>query len=79
VIKKDALLELLKKGLDDEEKAIPIYTKHLKSAVLWTGLEEKEAEEVRCIIEKLATDSEGHKKIVLSLIDSIERSGKDAF
>lgn len=79
MIKKDALLELLKKGLDREEKAIPIYTKHLKSAVLWTGLEEKDAGEVRRIVEKLATDSEWHKKIVLSLIDSIERLDKDAF
>lgn len=79
MIKKDALLELLRKGLDREEKAIPIYTQHLKSAVFWAGLSGKEAEECRRILEQLAVESAGHKKIVLDLIDYVERSDKDAF
>ena len=79
MIKKEELLELLKRGLDGEEKAIPIYTQHLKSAVFWAGMKEKEAQEARRILERLATESVGHKKIVNGLIDSVERSDKDAF
>lgn len=79
MIKKDALLELLKKGLDGEERAVPIYMGHLKTAVFWAGLEEKEAEEVKRILEQLAIESVGHKKMVLELIDYMERLGKDAF
>lgn len=79
MIKKDELLKLLKKGLDGEEKAIPIYMEHLKSALFWAGMGEKEAKEVKGIFEKLVNDSVGHKKIVLDLIDRVERSGKDAF
>lgn len=79
MIKKDMLLELLKKGLDGEEKAVPIYTKHLQSAVFWAGLAQKEAQEARRILEQLAVESAGHKRIVMELIDNIERSDKDAF
>lgn len=79
MIKKDELLRLLKKGLDGEEKAIPIYMQHLKSAMFWGGLPEKDAQEIKSALERLAVESVGHKKIVLDLIDHVEGAGKDAF
>jgi hypothetical protein len=79
MIAKEKLLELLKKGLDGEEKAAPIYTKHLEAAVFWAGLDDKNIKEAGLIFRQLAAESVKHKEIVLDLISYAEGAGKDAF
>ncbi len=79
MLTKKALLELLKKGLDGEEKAVPIYTKHLESALFWAGLPDKDIKEAKLIFKQLAVESAGHKVIVENLISYAEGAGKDAF
>jgi len=79
MVAKKILLELLTKGLDAEEKAVPVYTKHLESALFWAGLKKETIEEGKATFERLAQESTVHKGIIKDLIEYIERSGADAF
>lgn len=65
---KEKLIELLKSALIAEEKAVPIYNQHLKSAVFWAGLPEDKAAELRKVLELLAKESVAHKMIVDKII-----------
>lgn len=71
------LLKLLKDAKEVEEHAVPIYVKHLSSAVFWTGISREKAEEARKILNKLASDSMGHKNVVLQLISKINQAAED--
>ena len=57
---REKLIELLKQGLDAEEKAVPIYNRHLESAVFWLGLSEDRAATLRHALEILAKESSEH-------------------
>ena len=70
---------ILKNARYAEEKAIPIYTKHLRSAIFWTGMDEETVEKMRENLRILAEESEKHKKMVKYLIDVVEEEEKDAF
>lgn len=69
---KKKLIEALKDALIAEEKSIPIYTKHLDSAVFWTGLEQEKADKVKTILSELARGSMVHKQIIENLIKRLE-------
>jgi rubrerythrin len=69
---KKKLIEVLKNALIAEEKSIPIYTKHLDSAVFWTGLGQEKADKVKTILSKLARGSTIHKQIIENLIKRLE-------
>ena len=69
---KDAVLKMLREALDSEEKVVPIYNKHLESALFWTGLPAPAAEKAKTILNRLIDDSLGHKEAVLTLIKRIE-------
>ncbi len=58
------LIELLKQGLAAEEKAVPIYNRHLESAVFWLGLSEDRAATLKYALEILAKESTAHKMTV---------------
>lgn len=79
MVSKEILLEMLRRALDAEEKAVPIYTKHLHSAVSWVPLGKEKTSEVRAVFTRLGNDSAGHKKIVEDLIKQIEGDPRDAF
>ncbi|MCF7873338.1 MAG: hypothetical protein K9L84_04375 [Candidatus Omnitrophica bacterium] len=69
---KKEIIKHLKEALIAEEKSIPIYTKHLDSAVFWTGLGKEKAEEIREILSELARGSMIHKQIIENLIKKLE-------
>jgi rubrerythrin len=69
---KKEIVKHLKSALIAEEKSIPIYTKHLDSAVFWTGLEKEKAEEIKAILSELARGSIIHKEIIENLIKKLE-------
>jgi len=79
MLKKQELLKMLKEAYDTEEMSIPIYMRHLKSAVFWTGIDKEKTDKIRKILGELASGSEGHKKVVVDLINEIKESKKDAF
>ena len=76
---KQELLKKLKEALQMEEKSILIYTDHISAALPWTGIKEEEAEKIRNSLSVLGRDSEGHKKIVMSLMNKVEEDSRDAF
>ncbi len=69
----DKALEILKGARNAEEKIIPIYTKHLESAIFWTGIPEDRVLKAKVILKRLATESATHKIAVEALIARLER------
>jgi rubrerythrin len=61
---KTKLVGLLKHALDAEEKAVPVYNRHLESAIFWTGLPEDKADSLKAILRLLADESIEHKVMV---------------
>lgn len=72
---KEELLSLLKKARVTEERAIPIYTKHLESAVFWAGLSEDAVKRAKEVLHRLAVESEAHKFAADRMIKKIEGEG----
>ncbi|MFC1479937.1 hypothetical protein ACFL5Y_00620 [Candidatus Omnitrophota bacterium] len=79
MMSKEELLTILENARLAEEKSIPIYTKHLKSAVFWTGVKQEDVEKIRETLRILAEESEKHKKIVEDLIEQVKTKEKNAF
>lgn len=73
MIEKQELLRFLEEAYLYEESAVPIYTRHLESAVFWTGIKPESIKRMKDLLEKLAKDSERHKIIVQKLIADINR------
>ena len=79
MIKKDEIIKILEEAQIAEERSIPVYTKHMGSAVFWTGIDKEIAEEIRKILKYLAEESARHKGIVEYLLKRIREEDKDAF
>jgi len=65
---KNKLIVLLKDALLSEEKAVPIYNRHLESSVFWAGFPEDVSEKIRNTLGDLSRDSTVHKKIVEKIL-----------
>lgn len=61
---KQKLIQLLKEGLDAEEKAIPIYSRHLESAAFWVGLPPEKVRKLKSALQLFARESAQHKIVV---------------
>jgi rubrerythrin len=79
MISKENLLKKLKEALVAEEQSIPIYTKHLDSAIFWTGWDKEIVANAKAVFTHLANESGRHKIIIAGLIERIEKDKKDAF
>jgi rubrerythrin len=66
------LLEILTQAQNLEEKIIPIYMKHLESAIFWTGLEKDKVSQAKKMLKRLEEDSKRHKVVVEKLIERIK-------
>ena len=53
MINKDKLLRILKDAYYSEEEGVLIYTKHLNSAIFWTGLDKVKVEKAKKILDNL--------------------------
>lgn len=69
----------LKEALAAEENSIPVYMKHLDSAIFWTGWEEGVLTKAKTIFTHLAQESSRHKIMVDNLIKHINEDKRDAF
>ncbi|MDO8663086.1 MAG: hypothetical protein Q7K98_07735 [Candidatus Omnitrophota bacterium] len=79
MIKKDELITLLRKGLDMEEKGIPIYARHIDKIIFLSGLSQEDQEKIKSTLMTLKQDSEGHKIIFQELINKITESTRNVF
>lgn len=79
MIGKQELLKILKNALDAEEKAIPIYAKHLETAVFWTGINKDNIKKAKDLLKQLANETDNHKNIIINLIKKIREDKNNAF
>ena len=79
MIKKEELLSKLKEVYYAEEVGVLIYTKHLKSAIFWTGIDKDKMNKAKELLEDLAKGSIAHKPVVEKMIKYVKESDKDAF
>ena len=79
MINKDELLRILKDAYYAEEEGVLIYTKHLNSAIFWTGLDKDKVRRIKEILESLAKGSIAHKPVIEKMIKYVKESSKDAF
>ena len=79
MINRGELKELIKDAIDREERSIPVYMNHLKTAIFWVGLKDEDAAKVKGTFSELASLSAGHKQVLTELLEKVERSPKDAF
>jgi len=79
MIKKEDLLKELKDALVAEEQSIPIYMKHLDSAVFWTGWDLETIAKIKTLFGTLARESGRHKIIITGLIERIKEDKRNAF
>ena len=69
----DKILKMLKEARNTEQGAIPIYMKHLESAIFWTGIPQSNVSKAKKILRRLAAESAAHKVVVEKLITRFER------
>ncbi len=79
MIKKEELLKVLNEAVMTEERIVPIYDKHLRSAIFWTGIDNDKAETVRRCLQIMIDDSKKHFEITKSLLERIKKEKRDAF
>jgi hypothetical protein len=79
VITRDDLLIFLKESLDTEERAIPLYARHLNSTLFFSGFDIGLQKKIEDMLLKLKRESEGHALLLKPMIDKIERSRRDVY
>ena len=79
MIRKDELLQLLKEGIDAEEKSIPVYMNHLGAALFWVGMEPDKAAKIQEAFRHLASCSARHKEILTGIVERVKEGDRDAY
>lgn len=78
-MKKDELLKQIKKGVWYEERAVPVYIRHIIHSLPWYGFPEEDEEAIRDILNTLAEDSEQHRQTLENIRGLILGSEKNVF
>lgn len=68
---REELVKVLKEALLSEERAVPIYNRHLESLLQLTGISEDESAKVRSVLEILVRESTLHKVTVEKIITDL--------
>jgi rubrerythrin len=80
MMKKEQLIEILYKALDNEEEANShFYTYTIKSLKYYKWLNEDKREKVKNIITRLRDDSQKHKNMIENLIQQVQESERNVF
>jgi rubrerythrin len=80
MMKKDQLIEILYKALDNEEEANShFYTYTIKSLKYYKWLSEDKKDKVKNIITRLRDDSQRHKNMIENLIQQVQESERNVF
>jgi rubrerythrin len=78
-VEKKKLLKMLEEAVTLEDHAIPIYTRHLKTALFWSGLPAHEREQLRIQLGILLKESERHSKLLGEMRRKIQEDPRDVF
>ncbi|NTU69391.1 hypothetical protein HGB13_00985 [bacterium] len=74
--KKHKIIAMLNEAVMTEEDAIPIYGKHLETAIFWSGIDPKKEELIRKYMDILINDTRRHV-IMFSKIKNILEAEKN--
>jgi len=78
-IEKKKLLKILEDSIALDDKAIPIYNRHLKTALFWSGLPAAAREQLRIQLGILEKESERHTKVLREMKLKIEGDERNVF
>jgi hypothetical protein len=76
---KEELLALLKRGLDEEEKAIPLYTKHLGTTLFLSEFKPEAQVKIKELLLLLKKESESHAEVYKGLLKSVDGAQQDVY
>lgn len=78
-MKKERLLEMLQKGLDEEENAIPLYARHLSSTLFLSGFKPEAQVRIQELLLLLKKESEFHARVYERLMQDVRGSSQDVY
>ena len=62
-----------------EDRSVPVYNRHLKTALFWSGLPAADREKLRIQLGILEKESERHSRSLGELRKKIEENPKNVF
>lgn len=78
-ITKAELMKKIDEAIYSEDTAVSIYTKHIKTAVFWSGLNPEIREHIRIELGILEKESMRHKNLLEELKKKIEKDERNVF
>lgn len=76
---KDELIGLFQKCLNEEERAIPLYTKHLENTFFLSDFKPEVRTRVKELLLLLKRESEFHARTYAGLIETVKESDKNVY
>ena len=78
-VNKDKLIKMIDDATALEDRSIPIYMRHLKTAMFWSGLPPAQREQVRIQLGILQQESARHSAILGELRRKVQEDPRDVF
>lgn len=78
-ITKKELLKMIDDSIYLEDKSIPIYRKHMKTALFWSGLSEWDQRQLNVYLNALAGESAKHSLRLAELKAKLSGEARDVF
>ncbi|MDY6824637.1 MAG: hypothetical protein SWH68_12700 [Thermodesulfobacteriota bacterium] len=78
-MEKGELLRHIQEGIRTEESAVAIYYKHLRAVITRSGIAADTQDRIRSALEKLKTESAGHRKQLEAIMAELEKDPADDF
>lgn len=78
-IPKKELLKMVDDAITLEDRSVPVYNRHLKTALFWSGLPAADREKLRIQLGILEKESERHSRSLGELRKKIEENPKNVF
>jgi len=78
-VEKHKLLKMLEEASHLEDQAMPIYSRHLKTALFWSGLDAAAREQLRIQLGILEKESQRHTKALKELAEKIREDKRNVF
>ena len=64
---KKGFIKKIDEAIITEEDAIPVYSRHLKTIIFWSGLGKEKEEKIKSYLDILINDTRKHIKIFESI------------
>jgi rubrerythrin len=76
---RDELIARLKQLHDEEELAIPIYTRHLESTFFLSSFKPETQEAIKKTLLTLSLESKAHARMFKTMIKKVQESERDVY